>query len=164
MKKAVSILMLIVILLSFSGCGKGEEVTEGKNTKNNLEKMSAEEIVDYLQSKITNIKNVIVYNEETDVNKLLGRPNGYTSKVNFADDRVEQSLTSEDTIGGSVEVFETETDCNDRAEYIKSVFKAQKFLGTQYIYQYKNVLLRIDGDLTPTQASEYESVFKELQN
>jgi hypothetical protein len=29
--------------------------------------------------------------ERTDANSLMGRPNQYTSKVNFADKRVEQS-------------------------------------------------------------------------
>lgn len=105
------------------------------------------------------IKNIIVYNEDTDPNSKLGRKNQYTSKVNFADARVEQ-FDNENPVGGTVEVFNNRKDAEDRKEYVEAV----SFFGVQYMYLEDTALLRIDTELTPTQAAEYEKVFKSVMN
>ncbi|MDS0528595.1 hypothetical protein NNC19_23260 [Clostridium sp. SHJSY1] len=55
------------------------------------------------------IENVEVTTEENDKNKLMGRPNQYTSKINFTN--------------GSIEVFESKEDEKNRKEYIDSIGK-----------------------------------------
>ncbi|MGW4412857.1 hypothetical protein ACWEJ6_53420, partial [Nonomuraea sp. NPDC004702] len=58
-----------------------------------------------------------VYDENTDPNKLLGRPNGYLSKAEFTDSRVKADGA------GSVEVFEDAGSAEARAEYIQALGK-----------------------------------------
>lgn len=117
--------------------------------------LTAEEFVNKIFEAGFPIKNIIVYTEETDPNNLLGRPNGYISKANFADDRCEQyDETSPE--GGNFEVFNNVEDCTDRKEYIESVYKANPIL-SKYMYQFDNVLFRLSRELTPSQAAEYEN-------
>lgn len=93
------------------------------------------------------IDDVIVCTEENDKNELLGRPNQYTSKVNFEN--------------GSVEVFNNTKDAKTRKEYIDSI-GAGAALFAEYSYINDNALLRIDKKLTPTEAEKYETEFMKL--
>ena len=61
----------------------------------------------------------------TDPNRLLGRPNGYTSKIAFADSRISKTDTDgtqKNAIerGGSIEVFPDAELAMGRAEYIQA--------------------------------------------
>ena len=98
------------------------------------------------------IENIIAYNEQTDPNSLLGRPNGYTSKVSFADNRIEQY--SLDPEGGTVEVFNSIADANTRNLYV-STFSGTLF--GSYVFQSNNIIMRISHELTPAQAEEYNA-------
>ena len=54
----------------------------------------------------------VTYTAETDPNKQLGRPNGYTSKAAFTDSRINAADVAgkkegDVELGGSVEVFRT---------------------------------------------------------
>jgi hypothetical protein len=73
-----------------------------------------------------------------DPNRLLGRPNGYTSKIAFADSRISKTDTDgtqKDAIerGGSIEVFPDAELAMGRAEYIQGVLK-NSGLGAEYDY------------------------------
>lgn len=109
--------------------------------------LSASEIVNKLVRAGYPIKNVIIYTEETDPNTLLGRPSQYTSKVNFEDTRAPV-----ETADNTIEVFNTISDCQERADYINSLNAG---FVQQYVYSYGNVLLRITFDLLPTHAEAY---------
>ena len=103
-----------------------------------------------------------MYTEETDSNNLLGRPNQYTSKVNFADNRISQEYVEEnDAKGGTIEVFNNKTDMKKRKEYIEQISNSSSIFA-QYIYSKGNVLLRLEKDLTPEQAQEYEKIFNQI--
>jgi hypothetical protein len=99
------------------------------------------------------VDRVIVYDEETDPNSLLGRPKSYTGKVSFADTRISQYDDAETPEGGTVEVFANNVDAKSRYDYISSFDGS--VLGT-YQYLRDNVLVRISYDLTPAQAEEYD--------
>ena len=77
-----AIIAIIGIVGSIFFSRKGNIIT----SKN----MTAEEICNELKNNNNNIGKIVVYTEETDSNNLLGRPNQYTSKVNFADNRISQ--------------------------------------------------------------------------
>lgn len=189
MKKRIIILsiFLIVVIAFITGIiiilnkpstndepKKQSEVVESASSvidklKNNI---TAEEVVNKLKDEVSNIGRVVVYNEETDLNNLLGRPNQYTSKATFEDTRLEQTnldneyLSEEERnepTGGTVEVFENKEDAEARKNYIESLSNSFSFL-VQYIYLKDNVLLRVEGDLTPTQAEEYEKAFNKIMN
>ena len=162
MRKFLLITLTILVLI-LSACGTDTQKTD--NVKDNVikqkeKKLDASDYVEKLKAAGLPIGNIITYTAETDPNKLLGRPNQYTSKVNFADTRVEQFEESE-PIGGTVEVFTNKEDASKRKEYIETMAKEMSML-TQYIYLNGTVLLRIDQDLTPDQATKYAKTLNNI--
>lgn len=164
-KVAVAIIVIIVLggilYLIFNNKQNKIATTSNENITANKE-MSAEEIVNALKEKNENIGKIVVYTADTDTNKLLGRPNQYTSKVNFADNRISQEFVDENNAkGGTIEVFANKEDMENRKEYIESISSSASMFA-QYIYSKGNVLLRLEKDLTPEQAKEYEDAFNEI--
>lgn len=102
------------------------------------------------------MRNIVVYSDETDPNKLLGRPNQYIEKMNFEDKRNTSGRKA-----CTIEVFKNKEELELRKQYVESMAKAVPFY-TQYIYAHKNILLRLESALTPKQAKEYEEVLNSL--
>jgi hypothetical protein len=103
----------------------------------------------------------ICYNENNDPNRLLGRPGGYEQKCSWADKRVEQYG---DIVGGSVEIFETPGLAIERAEYLKG-FNSPGPLNTGWTWlvpENSNFVLRVDSDLTRTQANAYHKAMQKV--
>ncbi|MGN1358656.1 MAG: hypothetical protein ACI4WU_04745 [Bacilli bacterium] len=137
MKKIInSITLIILSLLLLVGCGKSSE------------KLDAEGYANKLKDGGLNISNIIVYDEKTDENKLLGKPNQYTSKVNFDE--------------GSIEVFENNEDAKNRKEYIENITSKASVL-TEYDYLKDNVLLRINKEIDSDKAKEYEDMLNKIK-
>lgn len=132
-----------------------------KGSSSTGEITDAESVAKALKAKELPIDNIIVYTDETDTNELLGRPNQYTSKVNFADTRAEQT-DKDDPVGGSVEVFDNQADAKTRYDYVDNIVKNGGSMFAQYLYLNGNVFLRIDGTLTPEQAKEYQTAFGKI--
>jgi len=82
----------------------------------------ARSIVAHLQRSGLPIVHFKAYTAANDPNHLLGRPNGYKSKVNFVDRRVAHSSSDpfDTSNGGSVEVWQTHGDAKRRAAYLQS--------------------------------------------
>lgn len=145
-----------------------ETVTQSEN----INQLTAVDILIKLKEKNSNIGKYVVYTEENDINSLLGRPNQYTSKVTFEDIRLEQVnkdldpdfFTEEEInepIGGTIEVFNNSKDMQKRKDYIESVTSSFSPLA-EYNYYNDYILLRLNKGLTPSQAIEYENIFKEI--
>lgn len=149
MKKVLLILLLLALGLGTAGCQKKEETPAP----------TATDYVNRFVSAGLPVDNVITYTAESDPNKRLGRPGEYTSKVNFADTRVDQ-LLADNPEGGTVEVFSSKSDMEKRKEYIESVYAANPLLGNEYFYVSNDglVLLRLSFSLTPDQAEEYNTI------
>lgn len=152
MKKIIAFLLAFVMLFALSACGSSEPKVE----------ITAETAVASLQEKISNITSVVVYNEETDPNENLGRPGQYIGKADFFDDRMEDTEDS----AGTIEFFSSESDCNDRYEYLCKLADPEfgAFGVNQYIYKYNLAVFRVSFDLTPTQAEEYKAAMDEIMN
>ena len=159
---AVVIILIAVILVVI--------FVNPNNTAN--VKYTAEDIANRLKEKNPNIGRIVVYNEENDMNELLGRQGQYTSKVTFEDLRIEQSnkyLDPEyfseeeinEPIGGTIEVFDNETDMKKRRDYVETISSSMSAL-VEYIYDEGVYLLRLNKSLTPQQAQEYENLFYEI--
>lgn len=152
MKKIIAFLLVFVMLFVLSACGSSEPKVE----------ITAETAVFSLQEKIPNVASVVVYNEETDPNENLGRPGQYIGKADFFDDRMKDT---EDN-AGTIEFFSSESDCNDRYEYLCKLSDPELgvFGVNQYIYKYDLAVFRVSFDLTPTQAEEYKAAMDEIMN
>jgi hypothetical protein len=125
---------------------------------------TAEEVLQGLKDKGMPIGKSETYTAENDPNELLGRPDQYSSKVNFKDTRLRHDpIAGKFDIldGGSIEVFEDQDDAIARKKYLKGVTKTFSFT-VEYSYREGTVLLRLSNRLTPKQAAEYEDALKEL--
>jgi hypothetical protein len=94
------------------------------------------------------------------VNHLLGRPNQYTSKVNFHDSRIPAAANLDTTGGGSIEVFSNRTDAVARFKYVRAFGKTSMF--AEYDYLNRHVLLRLSNVLTPSQAARYKAALLKI--
>lgn len=142
---AALIVILVVILL----------LTRNRGPKG----PSASEYAQLFISAGLPLEQVTEYTEANDPNALLGRENQYTSKVDFADSRLEQS--GEDLNGGTIEVFSTKEDLQARKEYVESNASGESIL-TEYVYESTNglALICVSSDLAPEQAAQYEEVLQ----
>jgi hypothetical protein len=130
------------------------------------EYLDAGSLVGLFQANGLPVGRYQVYNASTDPNHLLGRPGLYTSKVNFVDTRIDQSgYAGEKTIdtnqGGSVEVFGTEDDAKQRADYVRSITRGSAIFA-EYSYLRGRVFLRLSKELTPKQAKAYDLLMRKL--
>lgn len=113
------------------------------------------------------------FSEEDDPNQQLGRPNQYVSKVVWADTRIDphnfsdendEEINSIDPVnfkGGTIEGFRNQADLNRRYNYIKNIVLAMPIYN-QYMYKKGLFLMRLDKELTPRQAKEYEIQFNKV--
>ncbi|MGV8906395.1 MAG: hypothetical protein ACOH15_07340 [Acetobacterium sp.] len=166
MKKKLFIMVLLVTFsVLFAGCSPSKteiaptNVTPSK-TESALTKMTAEQILQTYVDAGFPINNVIVYTAENDATRMLGSPNSYTSKATFADTRVKETYSST-LVNGTVEVF---NNAEDAQTFYDNVTATPILPDTffQYNYIFENVLMRLEGDLTPAQAKQYEDAFKLL--
>lgn len=128
----------------------------------------AETVLTKIRSQVEQVSLNKVYTEDDDPNHLLGRPNGYTSKVAFRDSRINQKDQDEvdsrgDAIerGGSVEVYPDDAGAKARADYIQGLLKGGG-LGSEYDYVRGPVLVRVTGDLAPSKARTYEAALAKI--
>lgn len=166
------VLLVIVGIIVISISINKTQTTNTVARNQEQEKMTAEEIVNKLKEKGLSIGKIVVYTEETDLNNLLGRPNQYTSKIIFEDIRLEQVNANNEFLneeerneptGGTIEVFNNKADMEKRKNYVETLSSSASIFN-QYIYANDYAILRLENELTPTQAQEYEKVFNEIMN
>lgn len=61
--------------------------------------------------------------------------------------------------GAKLEVFEDADAANGRMEYLKAIIEGMGGIVTEYDYVDGKTLLRVSGELKPSEAKEYEDAF-----
>jgi hypothetical protein len=96
----------------------------------------------------------------TDLNHLLGRQNGYTSKVAWQDPRAIAACADSSSsdpggieYGGGIEVFATVAGAEARYAELKGLTAP---FGDGYDYLAGTAVLRLSQYLTPAQAAAYD--------
>ena len=159
---ALSTLSGVGSLKAFNGFSI--KLTDAEIEKGNYDKATHKfTAMDYVNAFVEAglpLQNIQNYDEHSDPNNRLGRPGQYTSKVNFADSRVEQ-YDKEDPLGGMLEVFETVQDMEKRKLHIEEIYEIMPPLEDAYMFISPDglALLRIDFTLTKMQAEQYKAVF-----
>jgi endonuclease YncB( thermonuclease family) len=152
---AVAVVGVVGALVGVSGCGSTTLPP------------TADQVVRQLATQVHTASATTVYTAESDPNKLLGRPNGYVSKAEFADSRATEdspiTLAGVDG-GGSVEVFADEDRATARRTYLDQIGQKLPTLASEYDYQSGPVLVRVSHRLTPAQAAEYQSALTSVIN
>lgn len=110
-------------------------------------------------SAMPNVTKTVTLTEDNDPNDLIGRPNGYEAATVFYDERVKCQDGLGVTCGATLEVWPDDQAAQARADYIAGIQKEASFLGTEYHYVDGNELLRVSGDLKPSEAEAYEEAF-----
>src|SRR5690349_3873282 len=112
-------------------------------------------------AKALSLGKVHVWTEETDPNKLLGRPGSYTSAATVIDPRASCDDPKEPSTacGARIEVFAAAAQAKKRSAYIQGILEGGGALGTEYHTLSGGVLLRVTGELTPKQAAVYAAKF-----
>ncbi|MDO4251107.1 MAG: hypothetical protein Q4C68_06325 [Moraxella sp.] len=169
-------IVIIGVLLTLIGCNNqsnkpaqstidapAQTSNADQNTQTEVKKdiiINAETMVQNFKDAGLPIGQVIVYDEKTDPNKLLNRPNQYTQKVNFEDTSIEQPLdkSEEPFVGGTIEVFLTSEQAQGRKSYVENVTKDLPMV-QQYIYVKNTAVLRLDKNILPSDAKKYEEIF-----
>lgn len=154
-------LLLIAVSLTLSACsGSNTQKGEKAEATEAILSLDAAATLSALQKTGLPIEDITPLTAETDDNKLLGRPNQYTSKADFIDSRYpgEEGLEQVNT----VEVFANEEDAAARQKYVEEVTKGVPFL-TQYIFREGSTVLRLDKALSPDHAKEYQAALADLR-
>lgn len=127
--------------------------------------VTAADVVAKLKAGGVPVVSTMTITAENDPNRLLGRPNGYTSKVVLVDSRVAAGDRGDPggvSNGASVEVFADAAGARARADYIGGIAKASPALANEYDYVKGAVLVRVTGLLTPAQAAPYKAIVESL--
>lgn len=175
-RRTFALIFGVLLALLLCSCGDtaenntqsgSDQEQEQQEEKPALE--TAEDYLNALREAGCGITEIYTWTEETDSNGLLGRPGQYISKADFMDENVnpENKMDPVEEYGlpgGTVEVFESESDCDARYEYLEGFNDPS--LGimalNQYMYKKGNVILRVSYNLTPTQVEAYETAFNTL--
>lgn len=169
--RAMRLLTAVVLAaaLALSACGSdeaaspsvdsyaGSEPTKTQTT----EPKTATEIGEAIKAEIPEISRVVTITEDNDPNDKIGRPGGYVDGAVLFDSRAEPTDKEPGVDQGAfLEVWPDEAASTDRSEFVQDALKsANGVLGTEYHYRHKGFLLRVTGELKPSQAKAYESVF-----
>lgn len=109
------------------------------------------------------------YTETDDPNHMIGREHAYTGKFTLYDSRLKDA---EDSVNITVEIFDNTQDAEIRHDYIQMIDEEKEkitserqfllgdspILKSDYMYLNGNILLRVDGTLSESDADAYERV------
>lgn len=105
-----------------------------QNNLIDLYNMTAEEIYHYLEKANISCGDLIVHDEDSDTNGLLGRPGQYISKVNFND----LHIPSDDP-PCTIEVFSNLQDATKRKAYHRRYNRKKSSIGKKTIFLFKRI-------------------------
>lgn len=145
------ITMVLLAVLALAGCGGKTPVAQTGPEPTPVVKTAGDIANAMALGKVT------VWTAETDPNRLLGRPGGYTSAATIVDKRITCTETAT-SCGATIEVYPTADEALTRSQYIQSLLGGA--LGTEYHYFTGTALLRVTGELTPDQAKVYAAKFE----
>jgi ABC-type glycerol-3-phosphate transport system substrate-binding protein len=174
MRRPLIAAAVLAAALALSACGSDEAAGPSTSSSSSneptktqtietraAEPKTATEIGDAIKAKIPQISKVVTITEDNDPNDKIGRPGGYVDGAVLFDSRAEPTGKEPGVDQGAfLEVWPDEAAATDRSKFIQNALKtADGVLGNEYHYQHKGFLLRVTGEVKPSQAKAYESAF-----
>ncbi|MFD9663469.1 hypothetical protein ACFWAY_17870 [Rhodococcus sp. NPDC059968] len=146
------------LLMGLIACSSRDD--DDARSSNDSAAVDAGDVAKAIQAKIPEVTGVVVYDENSDPNELIGRPGQYTSAARLADSRGDAQSDGIDG-GAVVEVFASESDAANRSRYIQDTLSdLGPAFGTEWHFLAKASLLRISGGLGLTAKNEYEQAWQ----
>ena len=108
------------------------------------------------------ITKVAVFTVASDPHGLSGHPGEYVSKAVFQDGRLGAADEVSIDSGGSIEIYATAADAEDRKADIERIAQASS-LFSEYDFTSGIVLLRLSHALSPDQAAEYQKALATIR-
>lgn len=124
--------------------------------------LSAAEAAALLVEGDANVTQLVEVTEDNDPNDLIGRPNGYTEAVVIYDSRVACDSLGSDC-GATLEVWPTSDAAAQRSTYILDILSGSPALGSEYHTVRDNYLLRVTGDIVPSEANVIAERFESIE-
>lgn len=171
MRKLVLSLVVVALIAACSSSGD-DGSNDGRQEPGTLDVIvaeaggsvdptDAEAVVEAFVEAGIPIGEVVVWDEDTDPNSLLGRPGAYIAKVSWTDDRIDRCDEGPGwECGGDVEVFVSSDDRDARFDHLGQFVSHP--LGGFYMWRADRIILRVGYALTPSRAEEYATVLAEL--
>ncbi len=163
--------LLGVVFLTAAGLASGCSVpadsgatapppTDLSGTTPAVSQQTALGLAEQISSEVSSITAVIPLTEDTDTDDLLGRPNGYSAAVVLVDVGGADCAAPDVRCGATVEEWPDTESVQRRADYIQSIAEDVTFLGSEYHYPVGNLLVRVSGELNPSQVALYEQAIR----
>ncbi|WP_156479385.1 hypothetical protein [Gordonia sp. QH-12] len=153
MKKIAGVVLVGLVL---AGCSSYEPYIPDPTT---APATTARSVAERVQTAVPEAMSLVDLTEDNDANNLLGRPNGYSQATVIVDKRAECDDSPGVDCGAVVELWPSEEAANKRKDYIQSILTDSPMLGSEYDTVRGPMILRVSGDLKPSQAKVYEQAF-----
>jgi hypothetical protein len=165
-------LALVVYLFLLGGCSSDPQMAPSVPASSPAPvpvAISLKQVADAFDAAGLPIGETVVYDERSDPNGLLGRPGRYVEKMNFTDKRIKppsfvpsnKADREAALLNCSIEIFKNLDDAQNRHDYLANLGRASGIFDT-YRYLHKNVLVRIDLKLIPSEAEEYRRALETI--
>lgn len=162
---------LVLVLVFCAACGAPEQKpAEGTGTSAMTTTAShavqpppatAQSVAKSIRAVIPEVAEVIEVTEDNDPNNLIGRPNGYVAASVLVDSRLPRCTDLGADCGAMIEQWPDQAAAQRRADYIQAMRRDMPMLGQEWSTVKDDLLLRVNGDLKPSEASAYEAAFTE---
>jgi serine/threonine protein kinase, bacterial len=115
-----------------------------------------------IKAAVPEVTSLIEITEDNDANNMIGRVNGYVAATVLVDSRITEGCeldTPGIACGAGIEQWPDGAAAQQRATYIKTLLSSAPILGTEYQTVKGNLVLRVSGQLKPSEAEAYERAF-----
>lgn len=136
--------LVLISLVFFTSCSGGDDEQQ---------QASMDEVVHDIE-QLDVVTKTVRLTEETDLEEMLGRSDGYDHAAIFFDSRLTCQVADLDC-GAMLEVWDDHDEATFRAEDIKARQTGMEFLGNQHVYVDGRMVLRVSAELTSSQAEKY---------
>ena len=167
-KKAIYLFIIFIFLMTSIGCEKPKALTVF--SFGFISPYSAGDALVELKSMNPNCSMVIYWVGDTNSNGKRYAEDGYSSKADFTDKRVNEESEANDPWelglkGGTLELFNSKDKCKNRyEETILAAFNASPNGLNQYIFKYDTAIFRVSYDLSLEEALVYKKEMDEILN
>jgi hypothetical protein len=117
---------------------------------------TAQSVAESIRGTIPEAVELIQVTEDNDPNNLIGRPNGYVAASVLVDSRLPRCETPGADCGAMIEQWPDQAAAQRRADYIQAMLREMPMLGEEWNTIKGGLLLRVAGELNPSEAQAYD--------